>query len=87
MKRIISAFYNSYIQECHIKAVMYADEIEQYADKLTFMDTYLISTTRIKVSPSSYGKPIRKFYWVLDKELNMSNHLMNLRNRFHHQPS
>ncbi|XP_049360404.1 uncharacterized protein LOC125825101 [Solanum verrucosum] len=55
-------------QECQIKAVMYADEIEQYADKLKLMNTYLISTAKVKVSPTSYGKPIHKFYWVLDKE-------------------
>ncbi|KAK6777707.1 hypothetical protein RDI58_024425 [Solanum bulbocastanum] len=55
-------------QECQIKAVMYADEIEQYADKLTLMNTYLISTARVKVLPTSYGKPIHKFYWVLNKE-------------------
>ncbi|KAK4734297.1 hypothetical protein R3W88_008558 [Solanum pinnatisectum] len=51
-----------------IKVVMYADEIEQYADKLKLMITYLISTAKVKVSPTSYGKSIHKFYWVLDKE-------------------
>ncbi|KAL3376320.1 hypothetical protein AABB24_002986 [Solanum stoloniferum] len=55
-------------EECQIKAVMYADEIEQYADKLKLLNTYLISTARVKVSPTSYGKPIHKFYWILDKE-------------------
>ncbi|KAH0698406.1 hypothetical protein KY290_016057 [Solanum tuberosum] len=55
-------------EECQIKAVMYADEIEQYVDKLKLMNTYLISTARVKVSPTSYGKPIHKFYWILDKE-------------------
>ncbi|KAH0669347.1 hypothetical protein KY285_023508 [Solanum tuberosum] len=55
-------------EECQIKAVMYADEIEQYADKLKLISTYLISTARVKVSPTSYGKPIHKFYWILDKE-------------------
>ncbi|KAH0664971.1 hypothetical protein KY285_026177 [Solanum tuberosum] len=54
--------------ECQIKAVMYADEIEQYADKLKLLNTYLISTARVKVSLTSYGKPIHKFYWILDKE-------------------
>ncbi|KAG5595729.1 hypothetical protein H5410_036961 [Solanum commersonii] len=34
-------------EECQIKAVMYADEIEQYADKLKLLHTYLISTTKI----------------------------------------
>ncbi|KAH0649920.1 hypothetical protein KY284_029832 [Solanum tuberosum] len=47
---------------------MYADEIEQYADKLKLLHTYLISTAKVKVSPTSYGKPIHKFYWILDKE-------------------
>ncbi|KAG5580389.1 hypothetical protein H5410_051016 [Solanum commersonii] len=55
-------------EECQIKAVMYADEIEQYADNLKLMNTYLISTAKVKVSTTSYGKPIHKFYWVLDKE-------------------
>ncbi|KAH0650017.1 hypothetical protein KY284_029929, partial [Solanum tuberosum] len=54
--------------ECQIKAVVYADEIEQYADKLKFNNTYLINTAKVKVSPPSYGKPIHKFYWILDKE-------------------
>uniref|UniRef100_M1BTJ4 70 kDa subunit of replication protein A n=1 Tax=Solanum tuberosum TaxID=4113 RepID=M1BTJ4_SOLTU len=47
---------------------MYADEIGQYADKLKLMNTYFISTAKVKVSLTSYGKPIHKFYWVLDKE-------------------
>ncbi|XP_015165083.1 replication protein A 70 kDa DNA-binding subunit D-like [Solanum tuberosum] len=55
-------------EECQIKEVMYADEIEQYADKLTLINTYLISTAKVKVSPTSYGKPKHKFYWILDKE-------------------
>ncbi|KAH0646962.1 hypothetical protein KY284_034846 [Solanum tuberosum] len=55
-------------EECQIKAVMYADEIEQYADKLKLLNTYLISTAKVKVSLTSYGKPIHKFYWILDKE-------------------
>ncbi|KAG5587022.1 hypothetical protein H5410_047456, partial [Solanum commersonii] len=56
-------------EECQIKAVMYADEIEQYADKLKLINTYLISTAKVKVSQPSYGKPIHKFYWILDKEM------------------
>ncbi|XP_049378390.1 replication protein A 70 kDa DNA-binding subunit B-like [Solanum stenotomum] len=56
-------------EECQINAVMYADEIEQYADKLKLINTYLISTARVKVSPASYDKPIYKFYWILDKEI------------------
>ncbi|KAH0708635.1 hypothetical protein KY284_010062 [Solanum tuberosum] len=55
-------------EECQTKTVMYADEIEQYADKLKLINTYLISTAKVKVSPTSYGKPIHKFYWILDKE-------------------
>ncbi|KAG5589602.1 hypothetical protein H5410_040116 [Solanum commersonii] len=55
-------------KECQIKAVMYADEIQQYADKLKLNNTYLISIARVKVSPTSYGKPIHQFYWILDKE-------------------
>ena len=47
---------------------MYADEIEQYADKLKLLHTYLISTARVKASPTSYGKAIHQFYWILDKE-------------------
>ena len=63
-----SNLYNSYFQECQIKAVLYADEIEQYAEMLKLMNTYLISTARVKISQTSHGKPIHKFYWVLDKE-------------------
>uniref|UniRef100_M1ALQ6 RNA helicase n=1 Tax=Solanum tuberosum TaxID=4113 RepID=M1ALQ6_SOLTU len=55
-------------EECQIKAVMYADEIEQYAATLKLFHTYLISTARVKASQASYGKPIHKFYWTLDKE-------------------
>ncbi|XP_015170156.1 uncharacterized protein [Solanum tuberosum] len=55
-------------EECQIKAVMYTGEIEQYADKLKLLHTYLISTAKVKVSPTSYGKPIHKLYWILDKE-------------------
>ncbi|KAG5584046.1 hypothetical protein H5410_044480, partial [Solanum commersonii] len=54
--------------ECQIKAVMHADEIQQYADKLKLINTYLISIARVKVSPTSYGNPIHQFYWILDKE-------------------
>ncbi|KAH0756197.1 hypothetical protein KY290_026467 [Solanum tuberosum] len=54
--------------ECQIKAVMYTDEIEQYAATLKLLNTYLISTAKVKVSPTSYGKPIHKFHWILDKE-------------------
>nr|XP_025885001.1 replication protein A 70 kDa DNA-binding subunit B-like isoform X3 [Solanum lycopersicum] len=35
---------------------------------LKLMNTYLISTARVKISQTSHGKPIHKFYWVLDKE-------------------
>ncbi|KAH0751120.1 hypothetical protein KY290_030352, partial [Solanum tuberosum] len=55
-------------EECQIKAVMYTDEIEQYAATLKLLNTYLISTAKVKVSPTSYGKPIHKFHWILDKE-------------------
>ncbi|KAG5584301.1 hypothetical protein H5410_044735 [Solanum commersonii] len=55
-------------EECQIKAVMYADEIDQYAEKIKLINTYLISTTRVKISPTAYGKPIHKLYWILDKE-------------------
>ncbi|XP_049358094.1 uncharacterized protein LOC125822706 [Solanum verrucosum] len=55
-------------EECQIKAVMYSDEIEQYADKIKLLHTYLISTAKVKVPPTSYGKPIHKLYWILDKE-------------------
>uniref|UniRef100_A0A3Q7EY64 Uncharacterized protein n=1 Tax=Solanum lycopersicum TaxID=4081 RepID=A0A3Q7EY64_SOLLC len=65
---LFSDLYNSHFQECQIKAVLYADEIEQYAEMLKLMNTYLISTARVKISQTSHGKPIHKFYWVLDKE-------------------
>ncbi|WMV32060.1 hypothetical protein MTR67_025445 [Solanum verrucosum] len=47
---------------------MYAEEIEQYAARLKLINTYLISTARVKVSPTSYDRPIHQFYWILDKE-------------------
>ncbi|KAH0781880.1 hypothetical protein KY290_001478 [Solanum tuberosum] len=53
---------------CQIKAVMYAEEIEQYAARIKLMNTYLISTAKVKVPPTSYGKPLHQFYWILDKE-------------------
>ncbi|KAH0663119.1 hypothetical protein KY284_028050 [Solanum tuberosum] len=56
-------------KECQIRAVLYADEIEQYADRLKLLSTYLVSTAKVKVSPTSYGKPIHQFYWILDKEI------------------
>ncbi|KAH0716768.1 hypothetical protein KY285_012799 [Solanum tuberosum] len=56
-------------QECQIRAVMYTDEIEQYASTLKLFNTYLISTASVKVSLTSYGKPIHQFYWILDKEI------------------
>ncbi|XP_049377728.1 replication protein A 70 kDa DNA-binding subunit B-like [Solanum stenotomum] len=55
-------------EECQIKAVMYSDEIKQYAATLKLLNTYLISTSKVKLSATSYGKPIHKFYWILDKE-------------------
>ncbi|KAH0773884.1 hypothetical protein KY290_011021 [Solanum tuberosum] len=55
-------------QECQIRAVMYTDEIEQYVSTLKLFNTYLISTAKVKVSLTSYGKPIHRFYWILDKE-------------------
>ncbi|KAH0668518.1 hypothetical protein KY289_023011 [Solanum tuberosum] len=55
-------------EECQIKAVMYSDEIKQYAATLKLLNTYLISTAKVKLSATSYGKPIHKFYWILDKE-------------------
>ncbi|KAG5599385.1 hypothetical protein H5410_030755 [Solanum commersonii] len=55
-------------EKCHIRTFMYADGIEQYEDELTLMDTYLISTARVKVCPTSYRKSIHKFYLFLDKK-------------------
>ncbi|WMV27496.1 hypothetical protein MTR67_020881 [Solanum verrucosum] len=52
----------------HLRAVVYGDDIDNYAKKLILLDTYLISTASVKVSLPSYGKVIHKFYWVLDKE-------------------
>ncbi|KAH0719093.1 hypothetical protein KY285_015124 [Solanum tuberosum] len=55
-------------EECQIKAVMYSDEIKQYAATVKLLNTYLISTAKVKLSATSYGKPIHQFYWILDKE-------------------
>ncbi|WMV38397.1 hypothetical protein MTR67_031782, partial [Solanum verrucosum] len=51
-----------------LREVVYGDDIDYYAEKLILLDTYLISTARVKVSLPSYGRVIHKFYWVLDKE-------------------
>ncbi|XP_015161150.1 replication protein A 70 kDa DNA-binding subunit D-like [Solanum tuberosum] len=55
-------------QEQQIRAVVYGDDIDYYAEKLVLSDTYLISTAMVKVSLPLYGRIIHKFYWVLDKE-------------------
>lgn len=55
-------------QEQQIRAAVYGDDIDYYAEKLVIFDTYLISTARVKVSVPSYGRIIHKFYWVPDKE-------------------
>ncbi|XP_055814471.1 replication protein A 70 kDa DNA-binding subunit B-like [Solanum dulcamara] len=54
--------------EKQIRAVVYGNDIDYYAEKLRLLNTYLIFTVRVKVSPTSYGRVINKFYWVLDKE-------------------
>lgn len=36
--------------------------------KLQLFNTYLVSMARVKVSSSTYGRPIHKFHWVIDKE-------------------
>uniref|UniRef100_M0ZL83 Replication protein A OB domain-containing protein n=1 Tax=Solanum tuberosum TaxID=4113 RepID=M0ZL83_SOLTU len=56
------------LQEQQIRAVVYGDDIDYYAEKLVLSDTYLISTAMVKVSLPLYGRIIHKFYWVLDKE-------------------
>ncbi|KAG5612827.1 hypothetical protein H5410_024108 [Solanum commersonii] len=50
-------FQNLILEDEEIKAVMYADEIEQYADKLKLNNTYLISTAKIKPS-NELEKPL-----------------------------
>ncbi|WMV29001.1 hypothetical protein MTR67_022386 [Solanum verrucosum] len=50
-EQLMSTFYNSYFHECQIRAVMYTDEIEQYAATLKLFNTYLISTARVKPLP------------------------------------
>ncbi|KAK4708632.1 hypothetical protein R3W88_029557 [Solanum pinnatisectum] len=55
-------------QEQQMRATVYGDDIDYYAGKLILLDTYLISTARVKVSLPSYGRIIHKFYWVLYKE-------------------
>ncbi|XP_060186116.1 uncharacterized protein LOC132615531 [Lycium barbarum] len=54
-------------EEQQIKAVLYGDDIG-YAEKVQISETYLIFAARVRVSPTLYGKPMHKFYWVLDKE-------------------
>ncbi|XP_033514468.1 uncharacterized protein [Nicotiana tomentosiformis] len=52
--------------EEQVAAVLYGEDIEKYADKLTPFSTYLISTTKVRV-PLPYGVPINRFEWVIDK--------------------
>ncbi|KAH0680327.1 hypothetical protein KY284_021412 [Solanum tuberosum] len=53
-------------KKCRFQNLILEDE--KYADKLKLINTYLISTARVKVSLTSYGKPLHKFYWILYKE-------------------
>nr|XP_009800777.1 PREDICTED: uncharacterized protein LOC104246617 isoform X2 [Nicotiana sylvestris] len=55
-------------EEQQIRGVVWGDDIQYYADKLKLFHTYLISTARVKISSTQYGRPLHKFYWVLDKE-------------------
>ncbi|OIT28479.1 hypothetical protein A4A49_51340 [Nicotiana attenuata] len=61
-------FDTTCVKEQQIRGVMWGDEIQYYADKLKLFHTYLISTARVKVLSTQYGRPIHKFYWMLDKE-------------------
>ncbi|KAG5567917.1 hypothetical protein H5410_065067 [Solanum commersonii] len=54
-------------KKCTFQNLILEDEERKYA-RLKLFHTYLIFTARVKVSPASYGKPIHKFYWILDKE-------------------
>lgn len=56
------------LQEQQIRVVIYGDDIAYYVGKLQLFSTYLISIARVKVSSSTYGRPIYKFHWVIDKE-------------------
>lgn len=66
MLHVYASGSSSLLQEQEVRAVIYADDIDQYADKLALFTTYLISTASMKPSRASYWRPIHKFYWVLD---------------------
>ncbi|XP_075110161.1 replication protein A 70 kDa DNA-binding subunit D isoform X2 [Nicotiana tabacum] len=53
-------------REEQVVVVLYGEDIEKYADKLTPFSTYLISTAKVRV-PLPYGVPINRFEWVIDK--------------------
>ncbi|KAK4727084.1 hypothetical protein R3W88_032001 [Solanum pinnatisectum] len=53
---------------CLESKIRFQNLILEDKQKLMLLDTYLISTARVKLSLPSYGKIIHKFYWVLDKE-------------------
>ncbi|XP_070005392.1 replication protein A 70 kDa DNA-binding subunit B-like [Nicotiana sylvestris] len=52
--------------EDKVVAVLYGEDIEKYADKLTPFSTYLISTAKVRV-PLPYGVPTNRFEWVIDR--------------------
>lgn len=55
-------------EEQQIRAVVYGEDINHYAGKLQLFSTYLISTARVKVPASTYGRTMHKFHWVIDRE-------------------
>ncbi|OIT07350.1 hypothetical protein A4A49_01369 [Nicotiana attenuata] len=58
--------FQYFASEEQVAVVLYGEDIEKYADKLTPFSTYLISTAKVRV-PLPYGVPISRFEWVIDK--------------------
>ncbi|KAG5586629.1 hypothetical protein H5410_047063 [Solanum commersonii] len=56
------------LSERKIRVCVYGDGLDYYVDKFILLDTYRISTARVKVSLSSYKRLIQKIYWMLNKE-------------------
>lgn len=52
--------------EEQVVVALYGDDREKYQNKFTPFCTYLISTAKVR-APLSYGIPVNRFEWVLDR--------------------
>ncbi|KAK4731716.1 hypothetical protein R3W88_024704 [Solanum pinnatisectum] len=61
-------------REQKTRVCVYGDGLDYYVEKFILLDTYRISTTKVKVSLSSYERLIQKIYRMLYKE-NLIEHV------------